>query len=141
MAFIRKKQSRKNFTQFIKRKCRASSLVEVLVAIVVCMIVFTLSMTILLKADQGSNPIIKLRANFIYSHNREQLLENIDHLTGMDTLTIDGINICRTVEPVDSLTNVLGVTFRVFDKNQIPLFVDKVLISNNLNEDNAEHSR
>ena len=120
---------------FFKR-LKASSLVEVLVAIVVCMIVFTLTMSILLKVDTESNPIMKLKADYIFSKNKELLLENIAQISETDTLIINDIRICRFAEPVDSLPNVLSVTFRVFDKNNTPMSIHKVLISNYQSETN-----
>lgn len=111
---------------FLKKKVKASTLVEVLVAIAVCMIVFTLAMTILLKADQESNSLLKLKAGLAYPELVEQLDESIE--IGTDTLYLNGLVIARTVEPVDSLTDVMAVTFHAYDNNKIPLSVKRVLI-------------
>lgn len=117
----------------IRRQLESSSLVEVLVAIAVCMIVFSLAMAILLKVDRENNIRLKLKGDFLL----EKLVKELpaDPIPGVDTLKIDGVIICRSILPANRMTDVLEITHQVFSNNGTPLSVTKFLIHTEKNNE------
>lgn len=115
--------------RLLKTRLKASSLVEVLVAVAVCMLVFSVSMMILLKVDRENNVHLRLKADLI----QQQLEITIkkDPITApKDTIILEGLVIYRNVEQNDSLSGIWTVTHRIFSKNGTPLSVKKYLTRN-----------
>ena len=117
-------------TGIFRIKLDASTLVEVLVAVAVCMLIFSISMTIILKVDRENSLHQKLTADLIH----QQLKEELQHETlkqTEDTLTISGLTICLNIEPVDSIAGVWEISNRIYSRNGTPLSVKRYFVYSN----------
>lgn len=118
------KQIYRQIYRVLSKRFKASSLVEVLVAVAVCMLVFSLSMMILLKTDRENNSRLKLEADLVQENLNQEVLS-----LGEDTIRSGGLVISRSIEEYSGNALLWQVTYRVHSKNGTPLAVKKILVS------------
>ena len=121
---IVRKQIYRRALQATSKRLKASSLVEVLVAMAVCMLVFSLSMMILLKTDRENNTRLKLEADLVQENLNQGVLA-----LGEDTIRSGGLIISRSVEEYSGNALLWQITYRIHSKNGTPLSVKKILVT------------
>lgn len=117
----------KRIRTVITKRLNGQSLVEVLVAIAVCMIVFSLSVTILLKVEKEDNSLLRLKADVLQKKLHRELDTNIE--TSEDTIYLDRLVIYRKVQLISDMPGVFAVQYRAFSNSGTPLSVRNLLVS------------
>ena len=100
-------------------------MVEVMVALVVCMIIFSLSLGILLKLEKDYSTFLKLKSDLIHKNGIPELNEDFFN----DTVIVKGLKIHKTISAYENAPGVGHVTIEVFSKNGVPLSAKQLLIN------------
>lgn len=115
-------KSRKLFLKF-----KGSSLVEVLVAIAICMTIFSIALAILLKANQENSTRLKLQANLF----QEELITKV-RLNGIeentDFVEQEGLIVQFEYTDREDYANMKQVTIRILSKNGTPLAIKTLIV-------------
>ena len=101
----------KKFIKSYKRKMPASSLVEVIVALTICMIIFLIAMSVILQSQKSNSIRLRQKAQFLLSGIEfSKLLK--DSLTEDGSLRIEKITLTN-----DTLEGISQVNFLVLDNS------------------------
>lgn len=102
----------KSFFNYFKRtKLMASSIVEVIVALAICMIIFMISMSVIVNSQRSNNIRLKQKAQFILSVINGNIQEK-------DTTFDNGsLRLKTTVQKNDTISGVSSVSYSVFDNS------------------------
>jgi len=115
---------RKFIKNIKKRKITGSTIVEVLVALTICMIIFSISLSIISKSQKNSNVRLKQKASLLLSNITEN---NLDEYRNFDshefTLSVD-------TEKNDSIKGICKVTLSVYD-SEGKVLGKKIFLVNN----------
>ncbi|TKG88105.1 hypothetical protein EYV94_27615 [Puteibacter caeruleilacunae] len=110
-----------------KVRLKGSTLVEILVAVAICMIIFTMALNILLKADREDNATLKLNAQLAKEVFVDRLKKSNLEL-GVDTIPLKAVMVIQSVEESQQFRDVLEVTLQFRSKHNKPLLIEKLLI-------------
>ena len=113
----------------LKQKIKGSTLVEVLIAILVCLIVFSLAQSILLKMEKDYNTRLRLKADMYY--NPTQYQNKL--IPGTETFQTNALKIKRSVSAYDELDNINIESVLITSKDGKPLSIKQRLIPQNTN--------
>ncbi len=113
----------------LNQKIKGSTLVEVLMAILVCLIVFSLAQSILLKMEKDYNTRLKLKADMYYNPTQYQN----ELIPGTETFQTNGLKIKRSVSAYDELDNINIESVLITSKDGKPLSIKQRLIPQNTN--------
>jgi len=106
------KSALKRFFDHIKRtKLRASSIVEVIVALAICMIIFMISMSVIVNSQRSNNIRLKQKAQFILSVINGNIQEKDT------TFDNESLRLKTTVQKNDTISGVSKVNYSVFDNS------------------------
>ena len=92
-----------------KQKLRASTIVEVIVALIICMIVFTISMTIVLKSQKNNNISSKQKAQLILSNFSRK---NLDIISNSES---DQLKVSINSTKIDTLQDTQKIIVSIVD--------------------------
>lgn len=99
------------FDHFKRTKLRASSIVEVIVALAICMIIFMISMSVIVNSQRSNNIRLKQKAQFILSEINGNIQEK-------DTTFDNGsLRLQTTIQKNDTISEVSKVNYSVFDNS------------------------
>ena len=101
----------------------ASSVMEVVVALIICMILFSISTNIILKNQRSNNIVLKYKAKLILSSITRN---NIDEYANYN---VPGIVISVTKVRNDSLKNICSITVSVCDHEK-RILCEKIFLGN-----------
>ena len=120
----------RKFIKNIKTRIIGSTIVEVIVALIICMIIFSISASIILKSRISNNISLKQKASLVLSNiSRNNLDEYVNFNSPEFTLSVDK-------EENDSIQDVYKVTISVFD-SEGKVLGEKILLINNYNDGNT----
>ena len=112
--------------KFHSKKLMSSTLVEVLVAVAICLIVFTMALNILIKSESENNTRLTLKAELA----QERIISFIKETSNLesDTINIDGMVVSTEIISHDEFPGLYCLTCKVFTKNMKPLAVKQILL-------------
>ena len=120
----------RKFIKNIKTRIIGSTIVEVIVALIICMTIFSISVSIILKSRISNNISLKQKASLVLSNiSRNNLDEYVNFNSPEFTLSVDK-------EENDSIQDVYKVTISVFD-SEGKVLGEKILLINNYNDGNT----
>ncbi len=120
----------RKFIKNIKTRVIGSTIVEVIVALIICMTIFSISVSIILKSRISNNISLKQKASLVLSNiTRDNLDEYMNFNSPEFTLSVD-------TEENDSIQDVYKVTISVFD-SEGKVLGEKILLINNYNDGNT----
>jgi type II secretory pathway pseudopilin PulG len=100
----------KNYIDFLKKKkLRASSIVEVIVALAICMILFAISMSVIVNSQRSNNIRLKQKAQFILSTIDANTLKQDSNLEN------GSLRLEATIQKNDTIAGVSRITYSIFD--------------------------
>lgn len=106
------KSAQKRFFDYFKRtKLRASSIVEVTVALAICMIIFMISMSVIVNSQRSNNIRLKQKAQFVLSVINGNIQEKDT------TFDNESLRLITTVQKNDTISGVSRVNYSVFDNS------------------------
>jgi len=117
-------------TKIIRTKVRASSILEVIIAMVVIMVVFGIAMMIYINVTRVSMSAQKIRAEAILNETMLQL-ENTNG-ANTESFTADNFRIEQEVKAYNDDKDLLEIDLTAYDANQKKLTeLHKVVINRN----------
>lgn len=87
-------KTRNRINSYFVKTLKGSTMVEVLMAILVCLIIFSLSLSILLNIEKNHNTRLKLKADLLY-----ELTNNDNAPSISETRITNGLNVSTTYTP------------------------------------------
>nr|WP_319511361.1 hypothetical protein [uncultured Draconibacterium sp.] len=87
-------KTRNRINSYFVKTLKGSTMVEVLMAILVCLIIFSLSLSILLNIEKNHNTRLKLKADLLY-----ELTNNDNTPSISETRITNGLNVRTTYTP------------------------------------------
>ncbi len=84
-------------------KLSGSSIMEVIIALAICLIIFFISIAIISRSYKDNNVILRYKANFILSNITD---DNFEEYEGFDK---DGIKLSVKMEESDTIQNIATV--------------------------------
>lgn len=128
------------FDYFKQKKFRASSIVEVIVALAICITIFLISMTVIINSQRSNNIRLKQKAQLILSTvGADNQLQDASFDNGSLRLETD-------IQEKDTIPDIRIVSYSVFDNaghklgmKVIWIPVDK-LSEMNLSEDSVDNN-
>jgi len=106
---MRKYVLRKSFKLCTRKKFRASSIIEVIVALAICMIIFVIATSVIVNSQRSNNIRLKQKAQFILSTIEATTL------TQDSTLDNGSLRIEKTVQKNDTIEGVSKISYSVLD--------------------------
>jgi len=108
---MQKSALKRFFDHFKRTKLRASSIVEVIVALAICMIIFMISMSVIVNSQRSNNIRLKQKAQFILSVVNGNIQQE-------DTTFDNGsLRLETTFQKNDTISGVSKVSYLVFDNS------------------------
>ncbi|HET6243889.1 MAG: hypothetical protein H0V01_04385 [Bacteroidetes bacterium] len=99
----------------LTKKIKASTLIEVIVALIIVMITFGIAMVIFINVTHSDNQVQKLKASLILN---ESALKTSKENSYIDEKTeVDGLFINKTINPYENIPGLNLVLFEAFDVN------------------------
>lgn len=111
-------------------KVKASTIVEVLIAMVIIVVVFGIAMMIYANVTQSSLSVKKIKAEAILN----EYLQNAEKSTGNTTrsFTVDSLSIQQTIKSYNTEKKLVEVDLVAYDANQQKVAeLHKVIINSN----------
>jgi hypothetical protein len=100
----------KRFIKYINpKKFRASSIIEVIVALAICMIIFGISMSVIVNSQRSNNIRLKQKAQFILS------MVDLNTLKQDSSLENGSLRLEATIQKNDTIPGVSKISYSVFD--------------------------
>lgn len=100
----------KKYIDYFKReKLHASSIVEVIVALAICMIIFGISMSVIVNSQRSNNIRLKQKAQFILSTIDANTLKQDSSLEN------GSLRLEANIQKNDTIPGVSRISYSVFD--------------------------
>ena len=97
------------FDQLKHRKLHASSIVEVIVALAICLIIFMISMSVILNSQRSNNIRLKQKAQFVLSAiDANNLPENASFDKG-------SLQLEKNIQENDTIPGVSVISYSIYD--------------------------
>lgn len=100
---------RKFFKHCTRRKLRASSIVEVIVALAICMIIFMISMSVIINSQRSNNIRLKQKAQFRLS------TIDVNNLQQDTTFENGSLRLESSIQINDTIPGVSSISYSVYD--------------------------
>lgn len=108
---MRRSVPKRFFDHLKQTKLRASSIVEVIVALAICMILFMISMSVIVNSQRSNNIRLKQKAQFVLSAINGNIQEKDT------TFDNESLRLKTTVQKNDTISGVSKVSYSVFDNS------------------------
>lgn len=100
----------KNYIDYLKKtKFRASSIVEVIVALAICMVIFGISISVIVNSQRSNNIRLKQKAQFILSTIDANTLKQDSSLEN------GSLRLEATIQKNDTIPGVSRISYSIFD--------------------------
>ncbi|MDQ3192428.1 MAG: hypothetical protein M3Q58_12615 [Bacteroidota bacterium] len=110
----------------LTKKIKASTLIEVIVALIIVMISFGIAMAIYVNVTYSDNQIQKLKANLILN---ETAIKTTNENSFIDEKTeVDGISVVKTVHSYEGIQGLNLLLLEAFDVNMKKIAERKELV-------------
>lgn len=106
---MQKSVLKKFIESFIHKKSRASSIVEVIVALAICLIIFLISMSVIVNSQRSNNIRLKQKAQFILSTiDSDSLFQGTNQDYG-------SLRIEKSIQECDTIEGLSIISYSAFD--------------------------
>ena len=122
-------KTRNQINSYFVKTLKGSTMVEVLMAILVCLIIFSLSLSILLNIEKNHNTRLKLKADLLYELTNNDTAPSIS-----ETRETNGFNVRTTYTPYND-SRELYIKSVVISTKSGKRLSEKHLLTKTLNEE------